>query len=200
MLLEETLPRKKGNALLWAGLGLLIASISATLSATITINTNNRIEFGQGIKYIDACDDWVKITPRAGTGTELDYVKYIDIAGLDTSSCKSTDLTIALYKTGVSDSMPVYANPETQTTVVLNIQSSGGVSYRSPANVLTASGAACGAGIGTSVSDTNPVVVDYCSSDGVYSITFFRPLLLAADVNYVTIQTRNAAMRRDYST
>lgn len=115
MLLEEEKPRRR-NALLWAGLGLLIASISATLSATITINTDNRVEFGQGVKYLNACDDWVQIVPRTGTGDELDYVKYIDIKGLDTSRCKSVNVAISMYTTGAGEPLSIFSLPTQPTT------------------------------------------------------------------------------------
>jgi len=379
VILEETLPRKKGNALLWAGLGLLIASISATLSATITINTDNRIEFGQGVKYIDACDDWVKITPRSGSGVELPFVKYIDIAGLDTSRCKDTDITVALYKSGVNESLDLYGNPITsgftcsdvtsrftgksaspsgqsvstacdgnlgtvwvgwnltdtatvnvtlssnqevgaldfiggaddssypgrkvwstellscnsdfsscssigskalfwndgalpspansnswnnsfypskpsylnpfwkfdshaanryfqmkvapwgrylgssptgpdygcdsicvqineivpisvRNTVVLNVNpSEGGVFYKSPANSLISAGTACSNSIGLTSDNTNKINLDYCSNTGTYTLTFHVPFAPISDVNTVTIQTRNAAVRQDFS-
>ena len=135
MLLEEEQPRRR-NALFWAGLGLLIASISATLSATITINTDNRVEFGQGVKYLNACDDWIQIVPRTGTGDELDYVKYIDIKGLDTNRCKSVNLAISMYSTGVSDPLSIYNLPTRPSTCD---EATGGTSA-SPAGQDSAKG------------------------------------------------------------
>jgi len=125
VLLDDQPRGRGGKGLIFIGVGLLIASISATLSATVTINTDNRVEFGQGIKYIDACDDWVEIIPRTGAGVENDYVKYIDIKGLDTTRCKSVNIEISMFSTGSASALSTYSLPLTPTTCA---EATGGTS------------------------------------------------------------------------
>ena len=44
------------------GLVILVLTVGTTLARPFTINTNNRVTFGQGLYQIRACDGWIKIS------------------------------------------------------------------------------------------------------------------------------------------
>lgn len=115
---EAEKPHRERRFLLFGGLVLLIASISASLAATITINTNNSIEFGQRIVRLEACDEWVRVVPRSGAGEENNYVKYIDIEGLDSAKCKNVNIDFSFFSSGSETPLSVLTLPKTPVSCV----------------------------------------------------------------------------------
>lgn len=84
-----------------AFLALLAISWSAfTLAGTIRLNSNNRIEFGQGVFNLKACDSFVGINLRSGSDTNIDKVRFLDLSGFDKSKCKNRYFTIKLQNNG----------------------------------------------------------------------------------------------------
>lgn len=96
---EEDTRRK--SAPLFIGIFLvLLSAIGATFAANISINASNKIEFGQGVYVVEACNGWIQITlgygspdPVTGDSSITDFV----INGLDTRSCTSTNIDFKAY-------------------------------------------------------------------------------------------------------
>ena len=96
---EEDTRRK--SAPLYIGIFLvLLSALGATFAANISINGSNKIEFGQGVYVVEACNGWIQITlgygspdPVTGDSNITDFV----INGLDTRSCTSTNIDFKAY-------------------------------------------------------------------------------------------------------
>ena len=97
---QSSLSKKK----LFIGLALLAATIGTTLATTLTINTNNRVTFGQGLYQIRACDGWIKIsfekTDTASgvmdNGTRVQAVSAVNVDSFNSTACKNTNFKIKL--------------------------------------------------------------------------------------------------------
>ena len=61
---SNKLPPRK--ALLYFVLLLTISILASTFAGTITINSGKRIEFGQGVYNLKACDSFVNLNLRSG--------------------------------------------------------------------------------------------------------------------------------------
>ena len=55
--------QRKPAAMIVAGVLVAMMGMSTTLAGTITIGTNSRVEFGQGLVNTAACDDAITVTP-----------------------------------------------------------------------------------------------------------------------------------------
>lgn len=75
---------------------LIFVLIVSTLATTININFGNRIEFGQGVYNLKACDSFIQLNLRNGSGDELSKVKYMDLSGFDKSKCKNRFFTLRI--------------------------------------------------------------------------------------------------------
>jgi hypothetical protein len=56
-------PKKRGRLVTIIGGAFLFAAVGSTFAANITINTNNSIEYAQGLTQAAACNPSVKIIP-----------------------------------------------------------------------------------------------------------------------------------------
>jgi hypothetical protein len=84
---EEDEIQRRRKSLLYAGLGLLVfAAIGASLAQTITLNTTGRVEFGQGVVTLKACDSFISISlsPSSATfsGTRADGSSYVNASAM----------------------------------------------------------------------------------------------------------------------
>ena len=64
--------QRKPAAMIVAGVLVAMMGMSTTLAGTITIGTNNRIEFGQGLVTTAACDGSITITPSSSFNASTD--------------------------------------------------------------------------------------------------------------------------------
>lgn len=110
---------------------LAISFIASTLAGTIRINSNNRVEFGQGLYNLKACDSFVGINLRSGSGANLNYVKYLELSGFDKTKCKNKFFTIKLQGSGSNLNLFNYQEPDPANC---------GVTSLSNATVTTVSG------------------------------------------------------------
>ena len=90
---------RKKSVPLFIGIFLVVLSaISATFAANITINGSNRVEFGQAVYVVEACNGWIQISLGYGETTDgLSNITSFVINGLDTRSCGSTNITFKAY-------------------------------------------------------------------------------------------------------
>lgn len=183
---EETNPSPSRKKLIIGAL-LVIVTLGTTLASTVTINTNNRLTFGQGLYQIRACDGWIKITfektDTAGgvmdNGSMVQAVSAINIDSFNSLACKNTNFKIKLFKTGVSAALNLYTQEDTTASdqVWLSVDNSGVVTLldKSGTNLGEYGDTAVGLGLD---SDT-----------GRYTIYFFTPLQPASNVNSYTVES-----------
>jgi hypothetical protein len=169
------------------GLAILIATVGTTLATTLTINTGNRVTFGQGIYQIRACDGWIKISfEKTDTangvmdgGSMVQAVSAVNIDSFNSLACKNTNFKIKLFKTGVATALNLYTqeNSTASNQVWLSVNNSGLVT------ILDTSGANLG-----EFGDT-AVGLGMDSETGRYTIYFFTPLQPASNVNSYTVES-----------
>jgi hypothetical protein len=169
------------------GLVILVATVGTTLATTLTINTGNRVTFGQGIYQIRACDGWIKIsfekTDTAGGvmdgGSMVQAVSAINIDSFNSLACKNTNFKIKLFKTGVATALNLYTQADSTASnqVWLSVDNDGLVT------ILDTSGTNLG-----EFGDT-AVGLGMDSETGRYSIYFFTPLQPASNVNSYTVES-----------
>ena len=101
-------PKKKKLKVV-IGIGLLagVLGMGSTLAATITINTANNVEFGQGVSQATACDPAITVTPKsqfvnsvstAETATGFAFSQLV-FSGVDSTACASQYLIFSAYTT-----------------------------------------------------------------------------------------------------
>jgi hypothetical protein len=180
---RSSLSRKK----LSIGLALLVITVGTTLATTLTINTNSRVTFGQGLYQIRACDGWIKISfEKTDTangvmdgGSRVQAVSAVNIDSFNSLACKNTNFKIKLFKTGVPTALFLYTqeNSTDSNQVWLSVDNSGVVTLldTSGKNLGEFGDSAVGLGID---SDT-----------GRYTIYFFNPLQPASNVNSYTVES-----------
>ena len=180
---RSNLSRKK----FLVGLALLIMTVGTTLATTLTINTNNRVTFGQGLYQIRACDGWIKISfektdTASGVmdgGTRVQAVSAVNIDSFNSLACKNTNFKIKLFKTGVPTALFLYTqeNSTDSNQVWLSVDNRGVVT------LLDTSGTNLGE-FGDSA-----VGLGMDSETGRYTIYFFTPLQPASNVNSYTVES-----------
>jgi len=169
------------------GLVILVLTVGTTLARLFTINTNNRVTFGQGLYQIRACDGWIKISfEKTDTangvmdgGSRVQAVSSVNIDSFNSLACKNTNFKIKLFKTGVATALNLYTqeNSTPSSQVWLSVDNSGVVT------ILDTSGTNLGE-FGDSA-----VGLGMDSVTGRYSIYFFTPLQPASNVNRYTVES-----------
>ena len=184
------------NSKLFIGLSMIGLSVTGlTLAASFTINSG-RVEFGQGIYKIQSCDQWIAINL---VSTEAMYdgesrVKSIQISGLDATRCRGSNFKIQLYPTGASPAaMPLFSESSTPVDRLLLSVSSDVSKVRANAvSLIDGSGRLITANLS---SDGSGFAYDrwqsltYATSNGVYNVSFMRPLATVSAVNSLTVQS-----------
>jgi hypothetical protein len=187
-------------------IGILLISlglVGTTVAANISLS-NGRIEMGQGVYRIKACDQWVGIGlfPTATSGG-LSYVQTVELIGLDPRLCKNVLFQIKMYKNSdPTNPLSLFngvtgTDTGTATTTVgnvkkLSIYDTATVSYPATTTYNTYARRAL-----TLVNEANVNVgygdehhnITYVSATGVYRIFLNNPLALMADVDRITIES-----------
>ena len=176
---ERPKPSKRLLILVFS-LFLTIAYLAYTFAATITINANNRIEFGQGVYNLRVCDDFININLGA---TSVDQggtskVNRLIINGFDSMKCKNRNFTIKIFKANSETPADLFniASPNKANRVKITVSATGAVTLINMADQ----------NVGTGDSYHS---IAYAS--GVYTITFVDPLLPVPDVSRTTIESAN---------
>lgn len=193
---EEVLNRRRKLDLI-VGVGLLaFAFVGAALAQTISLNTNDRVEFGQGSVTLKACDSFISISlnPSAATFSGVNAagnpyenasrVKSMQFSGLDTRACAGRSIKVELYIDNSTTPMAIYSDTQTASvdnaTLVIDPDKS-----RDRADVITLLN---GLGQNIGQSDTFQSLT-YNSSNAVYTLEFSAPLALVSDVSRVSVET-----------
>ena len=106
--------QRKPAAMIVAGVLVAMMGMSTTLAGTITIGTNNRVEFGQGLVATAACDSAITLTPTSSftnTGNSLDTftVNTLTLSGIS-QDCLGKVFVIKAFAGTSADSLGIAAS------------------------------------------------------------------------------------------
>ena len=172
---------------------ILFTGIGSVLAANIAIGTSTKSrEFGNGVFTIKACDSWIQLnlvngpTGQYGAPAGLSALTGVTVQGLMPSQCKSTKFTIQAINSG-GTILPLYrkgfqsglctSNPvcvigrNSESDLILAVSASGVVSLYNYDFYH---------------------YLDYDSTTGMYTFSFFQPGQLARDISTLTIQSSAA--------
>jgi hypothetical protein len=179
---------------------VVLAALSTTYAANISLNGGQKKEFGQGIYQIKACDQWVGIGLQSAASPNNAYVGTIKLYGFDPRLCVGRIFRIKLFKTGSATPLDLYLGPgsssgtDTHTTLSLMDTSTpfassgytGGSAYDNWSADAVTIVDKWGRNIGYADSYT---YIDYYPTSGVYVILLTYPRALVSDVTSVTIES-----------
>lgn len=182
---------------------ILIGLIGATVAANISLG-DGRLEYGQGIYRIKACDQWVGVGlyPTAATYGGKSRIQTMELVGLDPRMCRNVVFNIKLFKnTDLNTPLAIFTGTTgTDTTTALTtvgdvnqvtVYDSATVTYPTQSYITYASKALTlinKAGVNVGYDDTYHRI-SYVAATGVYRIYFYQPLCLMEDVDKVTIES-----------
>ena len=188
--------KKFRNSKLFLGFSMIALSVTGlTLAASLTINSG-KVEFGQGIYKIQSCDQWVGINlvPTEASYSGLSRVANIQISGLDATRCRGSNFKIQLYPNGASPAAMALFSEATSSVdrLLLSISSDVTKVRANAVSFIDGSGRLV---LATLAADGSGYAYDryeyltYATTNGVYSVTFSRPLATVSAVNSLTVQS-----------
>jgi hypothetical protein len=211
---SDSLSRNRGKRQIFGISFLIAALVSTTVAANITIS-KGRIEFGQGLYRIKACDQWVGIGlyPSAAVYGGLSKIKTVELVGLDPRLCKNVVFRIKFYKNsdlntplplfyGVTGTDTVTASATLGNVTQLSLYDSATVSYPSPVSSYNSYASKAltlmnMAGVNIGYGDAYHSIT-YYAAKGTYRITFLEPnndqsdlKCFYPDVDKITIESAN---------
>ncbi len=133
---------------------VMVPSLGNTFAGSITVNTNGKVEFGQGITAAAACDsDGVTITPSAkyDTPTAAFYLESVTVTNIDFSN-SSTKCLGKTFKLSVIDSTGATVNWAGSSYFGATIDST--TANNAPTNKTPSSNFTINSGGGTSTTGT----------------------------------------------
>ncbi len=181
---------------------LIVGVLGSTFAANISLSSNGRKEFGQGIFQIKACDQWVGVGMVSGSGLENGYVKNVKLYGFDPRLCLGRVFRIKLFSTGSTLELPLYiddsstASSGTDTATALGLVDTSTAytsGYVGPAGSGYDAWAAVAVKVktlqGFDVYSNSKINIRYDKTLGTYTVAFTTPLALVSAVNSVTIES-----------
>ena len=172
----------------WVVIIATLFLISSTFAINITINGNNRVEFGQGIYQIKACDQYVALEFKSTNAYANGYsrVGNIIFKGLDVQKCKGTAMRLRIYQSGSNTPLNLYTNSsgtETGTAVIMVISKNAtGPTFADDVTLVNHKG------VNISYGDSMQTI-DFDSSNGSFTISYMYPLAEMRYVNSVTLES-----------
>lgn len=181
---------------------LLISLIGTTFAVNITINSNNRVEFGQGIYSIESCDQLINVSLKSSNAFSdgLSRVGSIELSSLDVGRCAGTSIRLRLYDAVNASPMDIFNNieytsrgttypccTETGTAVIMVIAS--GATQATAAQAITLISPS---GKSISYGDRHQSI-RYEATTGVYTLSFASPLAIMRDVDKTTLESASNA-------
>ncbi len=159
---------------------VVLAFVGGTSALRISLGEES-IEFGQYVRVVTACDDYIQIQGVAGTGAEIEKVKAINVNGLDTQACDGKIITIKAYTTSDASALDLYSYTSSGT-----LYSVDNLSLTVVSEALTLNN------VSTSDDSSLSHNINYDSDTGVYSVTFTNPIATVGSVNTWTLQTSSS--------
>ena len=196
---DDQPPRSHKFEFIFGTILIIFALVGSVLAQTITLNLNDRVEFGQGIVTLKACDSFVSLTlnPTSATysGTlangqayvNLSRVRGIKFTGLNTNSCAGKKIKIQLFNNESTTAMSLFTDASALTVdrIILSINSNKTVSREDAVTLINGRGQDIGY-------FDDYQYVDYDFNRAEYTVIFTEPLALMADVTRVGLESTNA--------
>lgn len=178
-------PRNRKRQLIWVA---VIALIGTTLAARVTINGNNKFEYGQGVYRITACDQWVGISfaPTAAWGDGYSRIGNVTFQGLDVAQCPKTSIRLQLFEAGSSQPMKLFTNlagTDTGTAVTLVIANGATTATAGDDVTLLNPG---GVNIGYGDPSQN---IEYDANTAIFTVSFTKPIAKMSLFKSLTIES-----------
>lgn len=177
---------------------LLISLVGSTFAINITINRDNRVEFGQGVYRITSCDQFVNVALKSSSAFEdgLSRVGSIELSGLDVARCANTSIRLRLYDASNPAPMNIFNNiaytsrgisypccTETGTSVVMVVAANATQATAAQSvTLISPSGKSIGYG-------DRHESIRYESTTAVFTVTFSSPLAIMRDVEKTTLES-----------
>ncbi len=182
---------------------IALGLVGTTVAANISLS-NGRIEMGQGVYRIKACDQWVGIGlyPTAAIYGGKSRVQTVELIGLDPRMCRNVIFRIKMYKnTDLNTSLALFVGTTTTDTVTatavegnvtqLSIYDTATVSYPAVTYDNYARRAL------SLVNQANVNVgyndgyhsISYVAATGVYRINLVQPLAFMEDIDQIRIES-----------
>jgi hypothetical protein len=184
---QEERRRLGGFSKRWIFLVSVLFLISSTFAININLNDNNRIEFGQGVYQIKACDQFISLEFKSTRSVNgFSRVGNVIFKGLDIDKCKGTAMRLRLFKTGDPKELNLYTNAtttETGTAVIMVISKTA-----TPTTAADDVTLVNHLGVNIEYGD-NMQSVDYDPANGNFIISYKYPLAEMQDVNSVTLES-----------
>ena len=174
---------------------------ATTLASNFSIS-GGRIEYGQGLFRVKACDSWISVGlyPTAATYNGLSRVQSVELIGLDPNACKGNLLRFQFYDSSSATALPMYvgviktdtatATVETGTASILSVfdtttafSSGTYANYARKALTLVNQ-----AGVNVGYGD-DYLAISYLASTGSWKINMFQPLCPMGSVYRITVES-----------
>ena len=172
---------------------ILFTGIGSVLAANIAIGTSTKPrEFGNGVFTIKACDSWIQLnlvngpTGQYGAPAGLSALTGVTVQGLMPSQCKSTKFTIQAINRG-GTILPLYRKGFQSGLCTSNPVCV--IGQNSASDLILAVSAS---GVVSLYNYDFYHYLDYDSTTGMYTFSFFQPGQLARDISTLTIQSSAA--------
>ncbi len=183
-------PEKKPFSLKIGLFVMALIAIGATYASNISINGSNRIEFGQGVYAIEACNGWVQIqiptvsVDETGTSPITGFI----IDGVDPRQCASTLMHFKAFSSSSTDPLPLYSTTDPVDLVTSVSQVSLNISENGFIQLVDDDGTP----IESSCTDipTPPICMNFDSQTQRITVYFSKfPLTHWGDLNSLTVES-----------
>ncbi len=177
---------------------LIITLVGTTFAINVTINVDNKVEFGQGVYRITSCDQFVNVALKSSSAFAdgLSRVGSIELSGLDVARCANTSIRLKLYDASNPAPMDLFTNiaytsrnvyypccTETGTSVVMVVAANATQATAAQSvTLISPSGKSIGYG-------DRHESIRYESTTAVFTVTFSSPLAIMRDVAKTTLES-----------
>jgi|688.fasta_scaffold21146_2 hypothetical protein len=182
----------------WTLVAVILSLVGTTFAVNVTINGNNRVEFGQGVYRITSCDQFINVALKSSSAFAdgLSRVGSIELSGLDVARCANTSIRLRLYDASNPAPMDLFNNiaytsrgtsypccTETGTAVVMVI-AAGATQGTAAQSVTLISPSGKNIGYGDRHES-----IRYESTTAVFTVSFASPLAIMRDVAKTTLES-----------
>jgi hypothetical protein len=182
----------------WTLLAVIISLIGTTFAINVSINGNNKVEFGQGVYRITSCDQFMNVNLKSSNAFDdgLSRVGSIELSGVDVARCANTSVRLRLYDSSNPSPMNLFNNiaytsrgtsypccTETGTAVIMVIAANATQATAAQSvTLISPSGKNIGYG-------DRHESIRYESTTAVFTVTFASPLAIMRDVAKTTLES-----------
>ena len=194
----EKAGRFSSRSFRWTLLAVIISLIGTTFAINVTINGNNKVEFGQGVYRITSCDQFMNVNLKSSNAFDdgLSRVGSIELSGVDVARCANTSVRLRLYDSSNPSPMNLFNNiaytsrgtsypccTETGTAVIMVIAANATQATAAQSvTLISPSGKNIGYG-------DRHESIRYESTTAVFTVTFASPLAIMRDVAKTTLES-----------